>query len=473
MNTKKLIILIISGLVIRLLLFTPELYHWDSGEYAYCIKTNHLPHDNYFGYIIFGKIISLFFNIDIALSLLSLISGLLSIPIFYQITKKLFNENIANLATIIYTFLPVNVIFSSFQEVHALQGFFSLLTILFLINKKKYSKILSGISFGFSFLVHNTSIMLLPFIVFLMINKKQKRRQILSFIVGAIITISIINIYVISLFNDKMSGIEYVTQFLVKKLIRLSSGGIIENNFAQDLFHLLNLQTIRLSYAYSFILTILFFSGLIIISKYKRNALKVYFLVLPYLALGLITGRLAGTGNLGSYVNVISPGMAITFSLILNKIKRKRKIMYLFILVLLITQINHILQSDLYSFNHESYKRFDYIKNVTENNSIIITGGNYWINLFYYERDVIFIVQKDGNASFRMFNDSIEWGTVYTWKRDMNEDDIIKLIENRSVYTTINNLDKYFNKLKIVLYSENSTEFSLYKLILKDNDTNI
>ena len=96
-KTKKLFLDHI-GLFILILILFPLLFHnfsyfpngWDQIEYSWVISSNYLPHSPYIAYIFIGKIFNLFFDAPIALSIISVISGLCSICLFYVINFKLF-----------------------------------------------------------------------------------------------------------------------------------------------------------------------------------------------------------------------------------------------------------------------------------------------------------------------------------------------------------------------------------------------
>lgn len=166
-------ILLIASLIPRIIAFKPYIYAppgigADGGLMAYEIK-NHLFMRNagYPAFAVLGVIFDSIspFPVDIDLSLMSLIAGLGSIFLVYILAKRLIkNIYFAWLAAIVFSLFPVSIYINTTQEIYAVQGFFFLLSLVFLTKKDNlHSIILSGLTFGFATAVHFSTNFALPF----------------------------------------------------------------------------------------------------------------------------------------------------------------------------------------------------------------------------------------------------------------------------------------------------------------------
>jgi len=127
-----------------------------------------------FGYQAYHSIITAHFVVSFISSL-----GILIIFLF---ARELFDEKVATLSALIYTFLPLNVALSHDILVDTLLPVFWMLVFLFCIktiktNKKSFS-VLAGIFLGLSFLLKFTSLLLFFFIflIFYLYQSKQSRK---------------------------------------------------------------------------------------------------------------------------------------------------------------------------------------------------------------------------------------------------------------------------------------------------------
>lgn len=153
---------------------------WDPAEYVWCLKDNYLPHSPYIVFFLLGKCFDLFFRPPLALSVLSLVSGLCSLFAYYSINLRLFGaateanerekdgrESVdprkpAALSTSLFAFSYLFVVQSTTQEVYALQTAVVLVSFAALLARAPWSALLGGALFGCAVATHNSSAFFAP-----------------------------------------------------------------------------------------------------------------------------------------------------------------------------------------------------------------------------------------------------------------------------------------------------------------------
>lgn len=181
MNSNFLIYsLVIFTLVIRLQFLSPFLEDWDSVQFALGLHnysiTEHQPHPpGYPLYILFGKFFYFFLNDDLkALSFLSALFGSLLLVNLYFLTKKMFDQLTALIATVIFISTPLPWLLSE-VALTDIPGLFFLTLAAYLIyitrnNQRIFLLIclLSGLILGF----RTNSFLIIVGLIFLVVLKR-------------------------------------------------------------------------------------------------------------------------------------------------------------------------------------------------------------------------------------------------------------------------------------------------------------
>jgi len=173
---------------------------WDQTESAWAIQQDFLPHSPYILYFIIGKLFHLIIQDPaISLSMMSALCGGLALCFYYFSLKFLLINSpqefpapgpvwVAGLAAL---FLGTNYLFirqASTQEPYTAQFFFIFLS-LWLLLKPTYIRILlSGLTFGCAFAVHNGSLFLIPaflYLAFSLSRQMKIRRGLMTWILAA------------------------------------------------------------------------------------------------------------------------------------------------------------------------------------------------------------------------------------------------------------------------------------------------
>jgi hypothetical protein len=136
---------------------------WDSAEYALCVRDGRLPHGPYIVYLLAGRLLGSFFDAPLALSLLSLISGLGGLVLLFAVRLREGAAVTGALAAVaLLASMHLFVRQASTQEIYALQTAALLATILTLSVRGRRSAALAGVFFGTAVGVHFGSLFVAP-----------------------------------------------------------------------------------------------------------------------------------------------------------------------------------------------------------------------------------------------------------------------------------------------------------------------
>jgi Protein O-mannosyl-transferase TMEM260-like len=158
---------------------------WDQTEYVWCLRSTYLPHSPYVLFFLVGKLFYLFFDAPIALTTLSLLSGVGSLALLYFVSYRLFSLEQAEsrlphvAALIVAAVAGATYVFvrqSSSQEVYALLTFMLLLTIALSLSALRYNAALSGVSFGCALGAHTAAIYAVPVVLYTILFLERKGR---------------------------------------------------------------------------------------------------------------------------------------------------------------------------------------------------------------------------------------------------------------------------------------------------------
>jgi hypothetical protein len=169
--------------------FEPFPNGWDQAEYAWCVQSGYLPHSPYILFFLAGRFFHLFLDAAAALSLLSVLSGLLCIVLFYLIQLRLFSSGterkaaapsgraMAASSSILMGLSYVFIRQASSQEVYAFQTLLLLLSIFILLARLEHGAIYSGVVYGCAVAAHSASLFLLPAIAYAVIEFAPRSRD--------------------------------------------------------------------------------------------------------------------------------------------------------------------------------------------------------------------------------------------------------------------------------------------------------
>lgn len=183
-------------LLLILVVLTPVLLNyfesfpngWDQTEYAACVQYDFLPHSPYIGHFLMGKVFNVFLDPAVALSAISLLSGLASLVLLYFLNLGLLKrccptQTRDRLNTRVLLLLPVILLGFSYpfirqsttQELYVFQTMLLLLSLNLLFIKSRARWILSGFVYGYAISTHNASILVLPAMIYILKLASEER----------------------------------------------------------------------------------------------------------------------------------------------------------------------------------------------------------------------------------------------------------------------------------------------------------
>ncbi|WP_420630255.1 glycosyltransferase family 39 protein [Candidatus Leptofilum sp.] len=306
---------------------------WDQTEYARGLKQNYLPHSPYILYFLLGKLFYwLIGDAAVALSTLSFASGLIALTLLFVIIKHFYQRQptiirtvAASIATLL---LGINYLFvrqAGTQEIYIVQLCFLLLTASLLLKPKRDRTILAGLAYGGAIAVHNSSIFLLPALLFILLSQPNqdtvvRRKGGLKFTVvtlGAVILFSAL-IYLLIPKNyhnhhlfyfDYLRGIAptvKLSRLLDPFFLQQSAQQLFVRLTAQDIPHgRMPLATFPTGLPWTHVLMAL--AGMALTWRLNwRTAVFWLLWMVPYLSYELLLGN---TPDFGVYVVFFLPGM--------------------------------------------------------------------------------------------------------------------------------------------------------------------
>lgn len=191
-RTKSFLLLYILVFLIFLIRinFTADyLEDWDSVQFALALHnysiTDHQPHPpGYPLYILFGKLLNIFFDNDTkSLTFMSSFLGSLSIIPLFFLAKKIFNQSVAILTIIFFIFTPLVWILSA-TALTDIPGFFFLVSISYLIyitkDNYKYFVIVSFIAGLILGIRTNSILIIVSLLILVLLHNRNLKLTILS-----------------------------------------------------------------------------------------------------------------------------------------------------------------------------------------------------------------------------------------------------------------------------------------------------
>jgi hypothetical protein len=314
---------------------------WDQTESAWAIQQDFLPHSPYILYFIIGKIFYLIIQDPaIALSTISALCGTFALSFYYFSLKEFLFINpsqeipilkpawIAGLAAL---FLGTNYLFirqASTQEPYTAQVFFIFLSLWLMLRPTYIRILLSGLTFGCAFAVHNSSLFIIPaflYLAFSLSRQMKIRRGLVTWIlaVGAVASVFFAIMYVLLPFkagtNQLINTLIYarglgpgISLHWLSDLtfLKKSAGALLERLFSMDVPHIRRPPP-SLPTGFVWFTGILGMIGAIF--TWLRNRLIAIFWLLyclPYMVYEIAAG---GTPDSGVYLVFFLPAL-ISFS---------------------------------------------------------------------------------------------------------------------------------------------------------------
>lgn len=368
MNKKYCIIVISIFLLIKLL--TLNFYKniwWDSavyigmGKYIYSLGNAGLWENT--RPIILPLLLGFLWKTGLNLTIIRVVEivfGSLCILLVYLIGKKLFDEKIALVSSILLAISPTFFFFNGIILTEVVSTFFALLGIFYLTNQKKY---LSGFFFGIAFLTR--FIQLFVFIAVILtlliqINKKNVK-NLFKLIIGFIIAIAPFLILNYVLYNSVL--FPFLQQISLSKI----SGWL---NFRPPTYYFIEL------FKENFLYLLSIFGGLLIFkNKDREKMLPVAAFFLLFMFFNLIKQKEM------RFLIILFPYMylLVSYSLMhfLDYFKKiiAKKILIILIIASIITSLN---TSHIYYKNElNKNNKYDSLQNKFEENNI---NGKIWIS---------------------------------------------------------------------------------------------
>lgn len=180
---------------------------WDQTEYAWCVKEGLLPHSPYVLFLFLGRLLALVLPPAVALSSLSLVSGLVALVLLHQLvvylddtgdTEPTRHPRMAALAAALL--LGASTVFVrhvATQEVYALQLCLLLACATVLASESRFRVGAGGVLYGCALAAHNASVFALPALLVLAARKGAGRdatvraRSVGIWLVGAGATLAV------------------------------------------------------------------------------------------------------------------------------------------------------------------------------------------------------------------------------------------------------------------------------------------
>lgn len=338
-NNLILIILISIAFLLRLQFISPWLEDWDSVQFAQAMHEFslilHQPHPpGYPLYVLLGKFFLLPLGDDnLALSFLSVLLGSLTVIPLYLLSKKMFDNKIAVISSLVFIIIPVHWTLSEVALTNIPGQFFLLLIIYLLFNflNNKMAIILIsglfGLMLGIRFTEFPIIVSLLTFVIFSHKSPKLAIYSFLSFIIG--ISSWLIPLILVTGFREFVDSYEWIANYIFKHDALLGQSFSIKALLIQRLEKLIFITKIGFTPLFS-MLSIFSLVWIFAFREYLRNS-KIQFL-LVWLISYLIPLILVYNLEVPRYIlPLLAPFTILNTIFILNMFKSK----FIYIILLL------------------------------------------------------------------------------------------------------------------------------------------
>ncbi|VAX36797.1 hypothetical protein MNBD_UNCLBAC01-1301 [hydrothermal vent metagenome] len=391
-------LLFLLSFILRLLLISKGPFNIDCLGLAIIsqktLETYQLQYFFGFGYpltVLLGSACILFlklFSINdpiIALNFMSVLFSSLCIPVFYLITKKLFDSPTALFSSILFSVCPFFLGISVYGMSHAPSLFFLLIGIFFLLKYKENLKtkyfFLSSISIGLvgAARLQDLCLILIP-VLFLFLQKNFSKKNVINLLWFGIIIFLTTTLFHIPFFLEN-SREAYLKQLDLYQKTSFAS------NISPQIF-ITNIKIIAATLSPIGLLM----SILGLFYTYKKSPQTTLILILWIVIPLLLYSRLQTTAP--RFFVIILPPLLMSTGFLLNKFMQLNKI-FRFIslsvyLILILTTFGNIYPR--LAFRHKYALLPNYVKWVeknTEHNARIITGDDHGFFTYYTQRQIL------------------------------------------------------------------------------------
>ena len=347
LDNRELFIIVVAAFFLRLIFTSPWLEDWDSVQFVMALNhysiSEHLPHPpGYPLYILLGKLFnSIFSDGALALTIMSVILGSLTVIPLFLLAKAMFDKKIALLASLLFIATPIHWTLSEVVLTNIPGQFFLVLLTFFLYKYRQSFKgvlllsFLFGLMLGIRFTELPIIISLITLVIFNRKNVKLFFLAIIFFLCGLLLWM-IPLIYITG--PDKFfSSFSFIANYIFKHdslgLGNITTFGIVEKRIL-SYFDLL-------SFSYTIPLLGTLITGFFITFK-KRLILnfEVIFLLIFLLSYA-ITHLLFYNMEATRYTLPLLPPLAILTSLFIFKTLSKHMIyIFAFFLIIYLTNVS-------------------------------------------------------------------------------------------------------------------------------------
>jgi len=317
----------------------------------------------------------------------------LSVVLLYLITKTITKDKLISFASALI--LSFNVIFltvTTYPKTHAIALFFTLMSmyLIQIYNKKKspWLLIASGACFGFSVSIRLLNLLIIFPMLFIYLNPKKKgkyysiKKKKFNILNLVYFTVSSLTVWFL-LFYNKIVELGGISQYLNSLIVEQNASVGWLGLFSKSL-------VISLKYLYQSITIV----GLLILIIGLWQCFKKQGKLLLFLMIWIVPSLLY-FGNIpmpqARFFIIILPAISILISIGINYLYKKNNLVGIIALVILvIVMFSTAYPIISYRHSYSGPKELSlWIKNNTEENSIIISNDIGWFIEYYGDRKII------------------------------------------------------------------------------------
>jgi Gpi18-like mannosyltransferase len=194
----KLSLIVLAGLILRIYI-SNIFYGQSSDEFFNVFATRNTfeshfriyPHlFMWFYYFISASLLFIIKDAFLAAKIITIFFGLASVPIIYLVTRKIFNEKVALLSSVLLIINPEFTVISSVPLREPVYTFFIFLSLYFAINNKIF---LGGFSVGMSFLTRMEGLLIgMPYYIIALFMQETKKKMLKILIVAILFILFIL-----------------------------------------------------------------------------------------------------------------------------------------------------------------------------------------------------------------------------------------------------------------------------------------
>lgn len=328
---------------------------------------------------------------EIALRSLSLIFGVLSIPLLYKFVNKIYDRTTAIISSLLFSLSPFLIYFSQEARMYPLFTFLALLSLNYvynLVNREFSRKNLVKVLIVNSILLYThffSSLLILAENVFVFITQRKSFKNIKKWIIIQFIILLIFSPWIYVILTRNTPEVYQGAQKLSIYSVLLS--------FYQIFFGFVRsfIEKLNLNYFIFFTFLILILLGILPPYKNKKGfLLNILYFFIPFFSL-IIVSSFGKSFYSSRYLSPFMPGLLILIS---GGIKKLKFYPLITILMLFLVGLYSLLNISYYSrLNMLNRPWKDAVKFIHENSDsdhkVLITEAYMWRPFEYYNRGKI------------------------------------------------------------------------------------